>query len=97
MAFLILIEGGTSSGKSTLAHELFKFLIDDFSVVLIHQDDYYKDLSHFSQDELINYNFDNPDAIDLIAFSKDIQALQAGSCIRERKYDFINHKNYNYE
>lgn len=60
---LIGIAGGTGSGKSTVAKEIFKF-IDKDDVTVIEQDSYYKDQSHLSFEERVKTNYDHPLAFD---------------------------------
>ena len=95
MNFILLIEGGTSSGKSTLSQKLHTSLKANFSVSLLKQDDYYKDLTNLSNKEILNYNFDSPEAIDINLFCNDVALLSSGKRIEKRKYDFIEHKTYN--
>ena len=52
---LVLMGGGTASGKTSIATE-YAARID---ALLIHHDRYYKDIPH-----PLGYNFDEPDALD---------------------------------
>ena len=93
MVFIVLIEGGTSSGKSTIADLAVEMLRNEFSVAFVRQDNYYKDLTGLTVAELKDYNFDSPQAFDDHDFAEDIFLLQSGKAIKRRKYDFVKHQN----
>ena len=59
---LILIGGGSCSGKTTIALAIGRRLIG-LKTVIIAQDSYYKDLSYLPGQERTKVNFDHPDAI----------------------------------
>lgn len=87
---LIGIAGGTGSGKSTVAKEIYRCLPDD-SIAVIEQDSYYKDQSHLSFSERIKTNYDHPDAFDTELLLKHLNMLQEGKAIDKPIYDFENH------
>jgi len=87
MPRLILIAGGTASGKSTIAGNL-KNRLAEFSVAVFSHDHYYKDLSHLSGIEHEKYNFDHPDAIDSKALVDDLKVLLKGRSINIPVYDY---------
>jgi uridine kinase len=91
MSFILLIEGGTSSGKSTLADYLSLNLRSRSTVSLLKQDNYYKDLSCLTGKEIESYNFDSPCAINLLQFADDLKKLADGTRIKKRIYSFKNH------
>ena len=91
MARLILIAGGSSSGKTTISKAIAESLTG-LTVSLISMDDYYKDISNFSKDEIDSYNFDHPDAIDLNLLENDIRNALGNSEIFIPSYDFVSHK-----
>lgn len=87
---LIGISGGTGSGKTTLANSI----IERFSgepVVLMHQDSYYRDLSHLKPKERLAVNFDHPDAIENELLARHIKELKAGRAVKMPVYDFRTH------
>lgn len=88
---IIGIAGGTGSGKTTVAESVHKYLIDK-PVVLIHQDSYYKDLSHLISRERDKVNFDHPDAVDNDLLVNQINDLKEGRVIEKPVYDFKMHK-----
>ncbi|NFT03414.1 uridine kinase [Clostridium sporogenes] len=87
---LIGITGGTGSGKSTVAKEIYnKF--DEACIVMIEQDSYYKDQSSIPFEERCKKNYDYPDAFDnelLINHLKDLIDLNV---IEKPIYDFETH------
>ncbi|AJD31418.1 MULTISPECIES: uridine kinase [Clostridium] len=87
---LIGITGGTGSGKSTVAKEIYnKF--DEACIVMIEQDSYYKDQSSIPFEERCKKNYDHPDAFDnelLINHLKDLIDLNV---IEKPIYDFETH------
>jgi len=91
MPILILIAGGTCSGKTTIARQLGKRLPEGESLIFSH-DNYYHDLGHLSQDEIDSYNFDIPDAINADQLVSDVEALLAGRPVTLPRYDFIAHR-----
>ncbi len=60
---LIGISGGTGSGKSTVAQEIYR-KFGESCIAMIEQDSYYKDQSSLLMDERVKTNYDHPDAFD---------------------------------
>jgi len=87
---LIGIAGGTGSGKTLVAKNLFRDLGSD-RVVILQQDAYYKNLSHLPFEERAKQNFDHPDAIDSELLLRHIKDLLAGRTIQQPIYDFTVH------
>lgn len=87
---IIGIAGGTGSGKSTVAHEIYESLPSG-SISMIEQDSYYKDQSHLSYEERVKTNYDHPDAFDTKLMLEHIKKLQAGIAIDKPMYDFEVH------
>ncbi|MEA5026557.1 Uridine kinase [bioreactor metagenome] len=88
---IIGIAGGSASGKTTVAQRLKKTFETSNSVVIIRQDDYYKDQSHLSMDERILTNYDHPLAFDNDLLVKQLDQLASGIPIEKPMYDFVNH------
>ncbi|MDP8231405.1 MAG: uridine kinase [Candidatus Zophobacter franzmannii] len=88
---LILISGGTCSGKTTITREIEKILCDS-KVAHISQDNYYRDLSDLPDNKAVRVNFDHPDSIDHVKLLSDIRKLLTGETVRIPDYDFITHK-----
>jgi uridine kinase len=90
-SLLILIAGGSASGKSTMAMEITRRLTGHDSLILS-QDNYYRDVSHLSQSELAGYNFDHPASIDDELLSRSVASLIQGGSVAIPEYDFITHR-----
>tara|TARA_Y100000591_G_scaffold307694_1_gene307308 strand:+ start:153 stop:770 length:618 start_codon:yes stop_codon:yes gene_type:complete len=86
---IIGIAGGSGSGKTFLTKKIFRSF--KTKCVVIHQDSYYKDLSHLSMKERISNNFDHPNSIDIRLLIKDVKTLINGESILQPIYDFSNH------
>lgn len=91
---LIGIAGGTGSGKTLVAQNIYSELGSD-RVVILYQDSYYKDLSHLSSEEREAHNFDHPEAIDSELLIEHIKALLRGKTIQQPIYDFHTHTRTN--
>ncbi|WP_243414680.1 uridine kinase [Sporosalibacterium faouarense] len=87
---LIGITGGSGSGKSTVANEIYNAL-DEKDIVMIEQDSYYKDQSHLTFEERINTNYDHPLAFDNELLIKQLKKLIKGKSIEKPIYDFERH------
>ena len=61
---IIGIAGGSASGKTSIAKIVYDAFDDQKSVVIIRQDDYYKDQSHLTMEERVLTNYDHPFAFD---------------------------------
>lgn len=87
---IIGIAGGTGSGKSTVAQEIYSSLPEE-SISVIEQDNYYKDQSHLSFEERTKTNYDHPDAFDTSLLLEHLKRLSMGEAIDKPIYDFANH------
>jgi uridine kinase len=87
---LIGITGGTGSGKSTIAREIYK-KFGERCIAMIEQDSYYKDQSHLSFDERIKTNYDHPDAFDTALIVEHLNMLLSQKAIEKPIYDFEVH------
>lgn len=88
---IVLVGGGSCSGKSTLARNIFRELSQFASVEKISIDDYYKDLSGRNFETLDEYNFDTPEAIDSKLLFTNLSSLLSGNPVSRRHYDFKTH------
>lgn len=82
MTTILLMAGGTASGKTTIASALSEQL----NAVLIHHDRYYKDIPHPR-----GYNFDEPAALENTLLATHIRQLKEGKEARLPVYDFATH------
>jgi uridine kinase len=87
---LIGIAGASGSGKTLVAHTLYKQLGTE-KVVNLQEDSYYKDLVHLPFEERVKFNFDHPDAFDHELLRKHISLLLKGKTIEHPVYDFTTH------
>lgn len=87
---LIGITGGTGSGKSTIAREIYKHF-DETCIAMIAQDSYYKDQSNLSFEERIKTNYDHPDAFDTSLLIDHLNLLLEGKSIEKPIYNFEIH------
>ncbi|ACO86988.1 uridine kinase [Clostridium botulinum] len=87
---LIGITGGTGSGKSTVAKEIYnKF--DEACIAMIEQDSYYKDQSSMPFEERCKKNYDHPDAFDNELLIDHLKNLIDLNVIEKPIYDFEAH------
>lgn len=87
---LIGIAGGTGSGKSTVASEIYKCIPDE-SIAIIEQDSYYNDQSHLTFEERVKTNYDHPNAFDTKLLMQHLSTLIEGKAIEKPIYDFEKH------
>lgn len=92
---LILIGGGTGSGKTTLALNIIKD-IGKSRALLIHMDNYYKDFSYLEPKKREKLNFDHPESIDWALLSKQLDSLMNSKPINMPVYDFKTHTRKGY-
>jgi len=92
--FLILVAGGSASGKSTVVKEIIKKAgLKD--VIIIKHDDYYHDQKDLSFEEKLNQNYDHPNSLDNELLVKHIKDLISEKTIQKPKYDFVNYSRLN--
>ena len=87
---LIGIAGGTGSGKSTIAREIYKHF-DSTCIAMIEQDSYYKDQSNLSFEERVKTNYDHPDAFDTSLLVHHLNFLLEGESVENPIYNFEIH------
>ena len=93
--FLIVVAGGSASGKTTVVSKMLNSL-NPGDVSLISMDNYYKDQSNLSMEERLNTNYDHPDSFDLDLLYEQLKELLEGNSIKEPVYDFkIHSRNQN--
>ncbi|MFA6801303.1 MAG: uridine kinase [Acholeplasmataceae bacterium] len=87
---LILVSGGSASGKSTVVEEILeKAGLDD--VIIIRHDDYYLDQSDLPLEKRYATNYDHPNSLDNELLFKDLNKLLNDEPIDKPVYDFVNH------
>lgn len=87
---IIGIAGGTGSGKTTVVNNILKNLNTE-NVLVISQDNYYKDHKELSFEERSKMNFDHPRSIDFELLTDHILNLKNGRMIEQPVYSFITH------
>jgi len=83
------VAGGTGSGKTTLAQAIRDSI--DCEISFISHDNYYKDLTHLSEAERDDHNFDHPDSLDTDLLLEDLIKLKEGKDVEIPTYDFSTH------
>eukprot|EP01112_Ceratiomyxa_fruticulosa_P013752 TRINITY_DN3885_c0_g1_i5.p1 TRINITY_DN3885_c0_g1~~TRINITY_DN3885_c0_g1_i5.p1 ORF type:complete len:454 (-),score=71.24 TRINITY_DN3885_c0_g1_i5:231-1592(-) len=87
---IIGVAGGSASGKTTVC----QMIIDSLNVkwvVLLSQDSFYKGLTPEQRANVIEYNFDHPNAFDIDLLVDTIKDLKVGKLVKVPVYDFKIH------
>lgn len=82
----VALAGQSGAGKTFLAHQLAKRFAPWISIISV--DDYYRDLSDFSESVRRKQDFDTPGAIDRDRLIADVTALKRGKHVQCPIYDF---------
>ena len=90
MARIILVGGGSSSGKSFVTANVIENIGRD-NVTRITLDDYYKDQSSLPFSERVKTNYDHPKAFDWKLLREQVFALKNDQEIKKPVYDFVQH------
>ncbi|MBP5694930.1 MAG: uridine kinase [Bacilli bacterium] len=90
MVKIVLVGGGTASGKTHVIKEVCKLLGEE-NILHFSLDDYYKDLSDMPFEERVKQNYDHPKAFDWKLMREHIKALRNGVGIDKPIYDFTIH------
>ena len=85
------VAGGTGSGKTTVADAILDAVGRD-RIASLAQDSYYRDVDWQSDEDMLNYNFDHPQALDSELLVAHLQSLKAGEAIDVPVYDFVTHR-----
>ena len=87
---LILVAGGSASGKSTVVQEILdRAGLDE--VLIIKHDDYYLDQSDLPLEVRYQTNYDHPSSLDNELLFTHLTALLHGQSIEKPVYDFVMH------
>ena len=90
MSKVVLIGGGSASGKTYVLKKVLEKIPEDM-VAKISLDDYYKDFSNLPFEERTKINFDHPKAFDWKLMYSQLSALKNGKTIEKPIYDFVTH------
>jgi uridine kinase len=85
---IIGIAGGSGSGKTTVVKKIMK-KFPKGSVAIVSQDAYYKDTGYLTPEQILQHNFDHPDAIEFSLLVKHLDELKAGNSIEMPHYDYV--------
>ena len=87
---LILVAGGSASGKTTVVEEILEASgLED--VLIIKHDDYYLNQDHLPLEVRYLTNYDHPESLDNDLLYAHLSDLINGKSISKPIYDFINH------
>jgi uridine kinase len=85
---VILVSGGSASGKSTVVQEILnKAGLDD--VIIINHDDYYLDQGHLPLEQRYLTNYDHPSSLDNELLYTHLKKLVNFEPIHKPVYDFV--------
>jgi uridine kinase len=87
---VIGIAGGSGSGKTTLATAIYES-IGEQNITFISHDSYYCDLSHLTEEQRAQQNFDHPDSLDTALLVEHVLALKRHEIISVPSYDYTTH------
>jgi uridine kinase len=90
MSKIVLIGGGSASGKTFVLKKVLEKLPNE-KITVISIDDYYKDFSALPMEERAKINWDHPKAFDWKLMNEQIKALKNGEKIEKPIYDFTIH------
>ena len=90
-AKVIVIAGGSGSGKSSLASRLYDELKDWYRVGILSEDAYYRQQSELTLKEREQTNYDHPDAVEEALLVQHLASLKAGQQVDVPVYDYEKH------
>ncbi|MCR5079124.1 MAG: uridine kinase [Bacilli bacterium] len=90
MSRIILVAGGSSSGKTYVTSEVLSKL-NSPDITRISLDDYYHDHSNLTMEERASLNYDHPKAFDWKLMRQQVRDLKNGKAIEKPMYDFVVH------
>jgi uridine kinase len=91
---IIGVAGGSGSGKTTVANEIY-CQFPEQSILMLEQDAYYKDQSHLPMEERLKANYDHPLAFDNQLLLDHLQQLLQRQTVAKPVYDYANHTRSN--
>ena len=90
-SLIIGICGGTGSGKTTITHRIIE-AFSESNVVVLQQDNYYRDMPELSFDQRVKQNYDHPQSMDTPLLVEHLKRLRAALPIDRPTYDFANYQ-----
>lgn len=88
---VIGIAGGSGSGKTTVAQEIFN-RVGAERIAFLQHDSYYKDLSELPPVQRTEINFDHPNSLDTELLKEHILTLRAGKEVQVPIYNFSTYR-----
>lgn len=88
--YIVGIAGGSASGKTTFANELYK-LSADLGAEIIAADSYYLPQPQLSLEKRALTNYDRPQQFDFDLLRQHLQDLRVGQSVKVPKYDYAIH------
>jgi len=88
--YVVGVSGGSGSGKTTLVKRL-KERFDTSELLVITQDNYYRDLSELDFAERAQCNFDDPAALEFDLLVENLDALKSGQEVEIPTYSHAEH------
>ncbi|MDA7501682.1 uridine kinase [Chitinophagales bacterium] len=83
------IAGGTGSGKTTIVRTICDHF-EEGDLVVIPQDNYYRDNSHMELSERQKLNFDHPDSIEFELLVDHLKTLKKGEPVELPSYSYLS-------
>lgn len=87
---IVAVVGGTASGKTTLASDLYRIGGTE-KVQVIPLDAYYRCNAHLPLEERAKVNYDHPDAFEIEFLIEQLLLLQRGEAVETPTYHFATH------
>ncbi|WP_280768575.1 uridine kinase [Salipaludibacillus daqingensis] len=87
---IIGVAGGSGSGKTTVANEIYSQFPAQ-SILMLEQDAYYKDQTHLPMEERLKTNYDHPLAFDNQLILDHLKRLLNRESVEKPVYDYPNH------
>ncbi len=92
-ATLILIGGGSGTGKTSITQHL-RTVLGPTSTTVVPIDAYYRDRRFMTRDDPLINNFDSPDALDYRLLDLHIRSLLSGQSIERPRYNYRTHQRH---
>lgn len=86
---IVIIAGPSSSGKTTTTYKIGEVLErEGIQLILRGLDNYFKNLESHPKDEFGDYDFENPEALDLPLINEHLLGLLRGETVQMPRYNF---------
>lgn len=92
---IVLLAGGSSSGKTTTAHRLATQLrVNDMEAMHLSTDDYFVGDARNPRDENGEFDYETIECVDVERLTADIAALMRGEAVHLRQFNFAAHDGF---